>query len=540
MRNTLFLLLVVMPFLSISQTRSFYFDKAQANLLDSSALSLDTFYKNCLSDHSSRILLQGYTDTLGSQLFNERLASKRIETVMAYLRSKEFPEKQISVEQMGEVVTAVGEEWQNRRVQIVIKGATDMYEQMLGKDHKLQLIEFRNNNDTVINGTEGTVLVIPKDAFVDTRGKPIENITLELKEYYKLEDIALSNLSTITTDGQLMETNGMFYMMAYDRDGNRAKLAPGKSIDAMVPDVRDAVNMKIYKGRKERNSIKWKAKSGRAPMKYGVVRTKYSYVQRRKSITSLRAIAMLDAYLQNTLKFPENAVTNNRCGAVKLEFYLDSDGNIVKPIIRGRGIPGSINRHVLKTIKNAPKLCPSHLREKRALSFKYSLVLKFVTEKCSRQFKRLNKETLSFNWMNLEPKSFWGMLRDSTATQESGAVLYRTFGGGNHNIDKLVNSVNGFRNKSFPSPQRTNSDFKLLMNQGRVVLRGQYSRGYWNFENTLPRGKAWLLGVQYKEGQAYISTTPIDLAKESPKPLPFRAVTVEELKREIRELSFPW
>lgn len=505
--------------------------------MDSSALALDTFYLRCLSDHSVRIKLKGYTDTLGSLDFNERLAAKRIATVMSNLNAKGFPKKQVSIEQMGEVATAAGEEWQNRRVQIVIEDAPDMYEQMLGEDYRTQYIKFRNTQDTILVGAEGTSLILPKMAFVNPEGAAVKNVTIELKEYYKLEDLALSNLSTVTTNGQLMETNGTFYVRAFDENGNPCKLAKGKSIDVKIPNVRDASKMKLYKGKKEGSTIKWKRKSERDPLKYGVIRANYSYVQKRKRYTSERAMALLEAHLKKNLEFPENALNNNRCGRVKVEFYIDSDGNLESPSIRGRGLPGAINKHVLKTFREAPKLHASYFSDKRALSFKYSITLKFLTERCFRKFNRSKREVLSWSWQSLQPAAYWNTLRDSITVQNASSLLYRTAGLGWHNCDRLISLQRETKVFEFKRKHEANVNFKILMPQERVVVNGVFSRGEWGFSNVLVDGKAWLLGMKYTDGQSFISKTPIDLTKDVFTHEPFVAMSPEKMKKEIRKLQ---
>lgn len=536
MKNILLLVFMAAPFASMGQGGSFYFDKAQASLLDSSATALDSFYQLHLKDHSARIQLRGYSDTIGRLSFNQVLTDRRIQTVVDYFSQKGFPTEQIQTEHMGEVATAVGQEWQNRRVEILLEEKPDMYEQMLGKDHRTQVIEFSNTNDTILMGAEGTEVIVPKNAFVDSKGNRVKQVTLELKEYYKVEDIVLSNLSTITTDGQLMETNGMFYIKAYDKNGNPCKLVGGKSIDVKIPEVRDATNMNLYKGKKVNGVTKWKRKSERKPFKYGVIRTKYSFIQKRKRYTSQRAIALLDAHLKQHLIFPENALNNNRCGRVKVEFYIDSEGNLVNPSIKGRGIPGAINKHVMKTLRETPRLHASHLRDNRALSFKYSIVLKFVTQRCFRDFNNSNREVLSLNWATLEPKAYWDKQRDAVRAQNISQVMYRTGGLGWHNCDALVGRQNELVSMPVAQRYKINTDFKLLMVDLQIILSDEYQRNTLMFSNVLPTGKAWLLGIKYEDGQTFFSKTPVDLAVECPQPEPFRKVSIEELKTEISEL----
>jgi hypothetical protein len=65
--------------------------------------------------------------------------------------------------------------------------------------------------DNVIQGKNGTIIVVPKECFVTSAGETVrENIKIELAEALELGDMLLSNLTT-TSDGQPLETDGMMY-----------------------------------------------------------------------------------------------------------------------------------------------------------------------------------------------------------------------------------------------------------------------------------------------------------------------------------------
>lgn len=538
MKSILLPLLLVVPLLGYGQSRSFYFDKAQANLLDSSAQALESFYKNHLSDHTAKLKLEGYSDTVGRQQFNQQLTADRIATVVAFLSEKGYPEELVQVSYMGEVPTEEGEEWKNRRVHMIVEAGPDLYEKMLGVDHNVQTMQFRNNRDTILKGAEGTSLILPKQAFIDKNGNTVKEVTIKLQEYYKLEDIVLSKLNTLTTDGQLMETNGMLNIKAYDKDGNRLKLASGKSIDLTIPEVSDVSKMKIYRGKKSGKSINWVRRSEAEPLKYGVLRTKYTYVQKRKRITSQRAIAILDAYLKKNLRYPENAVNNNRCGRVKVEFYIDADGNLVSPTIKGRGLPEAINKHVMQVMKGAPKLHPSYFKDKRALKFKYSFILKFYTERCFRKFNTRKYEVMQMNWVDLQPTAYWQGIKDAQTLRNASNVLFRASGLGMHNIDQINRMPQS--NFSFTRNREHGTVFKLVMLEGRIVLNGKQSGGRWDFKQALSQGDAWLVGLKYKDDQAYFIKKKVDLAKRCPDIGDFKAMSNEEIRKEVRMLRTEW
>lgn len=103
---------------------------------------------------------------------------------------------------------------------------------------------------------EGTKISIPKDAFIDVKtGKSVSgDIDLKIKEYYKLSDILLANLST-KSDDRLLETGGMLYIEA-NKNGSKLKLKPEKEL-RIVFNNRGKENMQLFEGEKIDDNINW-------------------------------------------------------------------------------------------------------------------------------------------------------------------------------------------------------------------------------------------------------------------------------------------
>lgn len=65
-----------------------------------------------------------------------------------------------------------------------------------------------------IEGDDGTLVIIPENAFVDSNGVVVKEVVdFELVEALTLEDMVLYNLAT-TSNGKLLETGGMLYVNA--------------------------------------------------------------------------------------------------------------------------------------------------------------------------------------------------------------------------------------------------------------------------------------------------------------------------------------
>jgi thiol-disulfide isomerase/thioredoxin len=105
--------------------------------------------------------------------------------------------------------------------------------------------EYDADQTLVFESNNGTVVVVPKNAFVDASGKEVTEATVKLQEYLKPREIILAGLST-ESNGEALETGGMFNITAKDKDGNILKLKEGKEILFEVPTANKKSGMMIF------------------------------------------------------------------------------------------------------------------------------------------------------------------------------------------------------------------------------------------------------------------------------------------------------
>lgn len=111
--------------------------------------------------------------------------------------------------------------------------------------------------DTIIKGKSGTVLRIYKNTFINEDGKPVTgNIEIELREAYTPADIVIAGLTT-TSDGRLLETEGMIYVNA-SSGGQQLEIANDKFIGVIAPAGKVKKGMQIFEGQVDSNGINWK------------------------------------------------------------------------------------------------------------------------------------------------------------------------------------------------------------------------------------------------------------------------------------------
>lgn len=100
-----------------------------------------------------------------------------------------------------------------------------------------------------IIGDKGFRIVFPELAFVDDEGNPVlGEVEIKLKEFTENAEFAEAGLTTMTTDGQLLETGGMIDLSASSGD-KKISLAPGKQVEINVPNMQDQTGFQTFYAR---------------------------------------------------------------------------------------------------------------------------------------------------------------------------------------------------------------------------------------------------------------------------------------------------
>ncbi|MBH8557596.1 hypothetical protein [Hymenobacter negativus] len=125
-----------------------------------------------------------------------------------------------------------------------------------------QVFRIRPDRDTVLYGTEGTVMRIPAGTFVQGTGRqstaPDGMVEIRLREFYSMADILLERLTTMAGP-KLLETGGMVQLSATTADGRECKLKPGSEFELGFPATRSIDGMQLYNGLATRDrGLNWK------------------------------------------------------------------------------------------------------------------------------------------------------------------------------------------------------------------------------------------------------------------------------------------
>lgn len=202
-----------------SLQRSVFFDTNSALLKPDGVQSLKEVINFLAKNPALQIELTGYTDADGSDALNKTLATQRVQNVQSFLLRQNVPSNKIITKAFGKVAgqTANASEEtkkNSRRVDIFVTFGEKMPNLLSlykALEDPVQIFKIRTDRDTVIRGSKGTVINIPKNAF---KGVPSgATVDFQLKEAYSMGDIIRENLNAMSGN-RLLETGGMIYTAA--------------------------------------------------------------------------------------------------------------------------------------------------------------------------------------------------------------------------------------------------------------------------------------------------------------------------------------
>lgn len=120
-----------------------------------------------------------------------------------------------------------------------------------------QIFPINPSKGATIEGKEGMLIIVPKDAFIDDKGILIKtSVELELVEALKLEDMVLYDLATLS-DGKLLESGGMFYINPTS-NGKNININPQRPFYIEIPTNEVKPGMMAFKGEvAEDGTLNW-------------------------------------------------------------------------------------------------------------------------------------------------------------------------------------------------------------------------------------------------------------------------------------------
>jgi hypothetical protein len=111
----------------------------------------------------------------------------------------------------------------------------------------IQAFEFESEKGATIEGKDGTLIIVPTNAFVDSAGAIINGkVDFNLVEALGVEQMVLYKLNTVS-NGSPLESGGMFYVDA-TVDGKPVQINPKRPLYIEIPTTNKKEGMMAFKG----------------------------------------------------------------------------------------------------------------------------------------------------------------------------------------------------------------------------------------------------------------------------------------------------
>ncbi|MFM1999896.1 MAG: hypothetical protein RL204_1843, partial [Bacteroidota bacterium] len=145
----------------------------------------------------------------------------------------------------------------NRRVEVLLleEDNEKWAQNTLLESPQVNFIKSSENN--IVQGEQGTKLAFPSKSFVNSSGKIVENVRVELREFYSVKDCIKSGMTMETSDG-LLESGGMIELRAYDSTGTELQISPqNESLVSFKNKAENEEGMQLFYGNVENGKMLW-------------------------------------------------------------------------------------------------------------------------------------------------------------------------------------------------------------------------------------------------------------------------------------------
>ncbi|WP_167852097.1 energy transducer TonB [Hymenobacter elongatus] len=380
-----------------------------------------------------------------------------------------------------------------------------------------------------VRGREGTVVRIPAGVLVTNSNQPAANpVWVELKECYSVADMLLSNLSTVTPEGELLESGGIVLVRASAR-GQQLRLAAGQGFQLQMPGAasrRKELKLFYGQGGRGQQPVRWVAAGPAAerPLPSTVAST----------ADQMPTYGNGPADINKLVRYPPTAVENKTEGIVYASFLVDENGRVEAPQIV-RGIGGGCDEEVLRVLSQTSGHWTPARSAGQLVKVKMVLPIRFSFHEGLAN----PAETATASADPMVPVS--GALADAADEQDAGEAgerrVYTCTRLGWLNADKPLTTASTFVALTVPVDVEPGTSIRLVFEDCMAIVEGQPQADGYAFQRLPANRKVLLIGLQYRNGTPFLAmrhTVTDELASEQ---LQFQETTLADLERAIEKIQ---
>lgn len=376
------------------------------------------------------------------------------------------------------------------------------------------------NFDTTILCKEGTEFKIKKSSFLiaSSLTEPKGIITFQVKEFYKLSDIAAARLTTHSNDN-ILETGGMLFFQAVS-DGQLCILKDNSPIEISFPFTEKKDSMLLFSGSWTNQHINWQLLSSKEA----------NQIQITEEVAAFPGgTVALNNFIRKNLVYPDTLADMGIGGMVQINFVIDETGKAKDVNFKNPSQKG-FKDAILNMFSKMPRWKPAK-RNGVHIKSTYSQAITFYNEE-----QNINDTIFK--------KGFEATINDTNISQVQTAdirqYIFSTSKLGWINCDRFYNSPKPRTNFYVDCGDYTELDIKLVFHSFKAVLGNYTSKTVYKFQD-IPDDEALTIVVVKKiNNKTFLSVTESNTNLKSVNNLSFEKVTMDRLKLKLEELNKLW
>jgi TonB family protein len=403
---------------------------------------------------------------------------------------------------------------------------------------KYQYFIINQSKDTTIIGIEGTKISFKANSFKSES----KTIKIRLKEYYKMSDIAFSNLTTETIDNKLLETGGMIYIDAMSNN-RKVELKNDAKFEIGFPSDNKKEGMKLFDGIEKNNNVKWTESIVANNNESEIVEERidedlFTVVETMPAFKGGQE--KLFQYLNENLEYPETARNNGISGTVFVNFTVNSEGDI-KDVRVLRGIHPLLDTEAVRVVQSMPKWNPG-IQKGKKVAVSYNLPIKFTLRgfapwngQYSEETKRFNDSLREVRKSDVEQSLFndEGQSLKTKSNQENNVIsgvnnyVFAASNLGWINCDRF-SANNNTKTTLLILTEDANTNVRLIFHSIKGVMSGYNEDKYSRFNRIPVKEEVTIFAIKFIDKQPYVALKEFIVSKSVVK-LEFEKLTKENL-----------
>ncbi|MGG9961840.1 hypothetical protein [Ferruginibacter sp. SUN106] len=369
------------------------------------------------------------------------------------------------------------------------------------------------NSDTTVYCNEGTTLNIKTNAFLfDSTGLPVkDSVSLQVKEFYKLSDIILANLSTHSSNS-IIETGGMVFIQAFCNQ-QKCHLKENMPIQILFPYAQQKDSMLLFTGVWENRKVNWIPFASQdilvnKEFDYGFFQARFENI------------------LNNTYSFFDslNATGTNERALVEVEIATNGKARITAV----RNNNSKIVKTVLDKVFAKMPLWQPAISNSMPVKSRFQIPVTFINgegETDDIQFQKSFEITQNDTLLNEVKVS--DIRRYIFSTSKLGWI----------NCDRFYNKKGPKTDFNIDCGDYNDIEVKMVFHSFKSILEG-YPLGKTCTFNGIPLNeKITIVAVKKNGGNTFIALSDANTSQLNLADLSFEKVTMEKLRIKLEQLN---